>query len=567
MPPFPLLFLTVPFSRMAVLELSLLFCVLLAWLANFGLKSLFPQPGRRLLTLFACTQMFLLLINIMMLRGSTGVFPHMLWNLDREWTIPSIHSTVQLLLLGSLCYMNGLAAARPRLSERAWWLILGLAITGLAMLEFVESFKYTFPGTWILIASGTILLLTSLLVMRRQGRDSPRRNGLLLLLGGLGLWAFGAFRLDAFRLDYPNYPVTFQALEETMETLGIAVALAGAASYGQAARPRPRFPRHRFLASLCLTNAALALLLVAATVWEDRLHQAFEHFWRNPGTRITADIDDGALALRFWSVGTLRPGKSARVKLWLYATRPLENDFGFTVQLIDQASLDTTLTFNQRSGIDTSYWTPGEFFNRQPGAGFHVPETAPVNRAQWLTLSFWEIVEDDFLPLKISASDYPTLGDTHVILDERVLYAPAPNLHQEDALASFANGFALQRAVIPDRAPAGEVINIDFSWLATGSGEEDWTQFLHFEQQDGDGFWNVDQFPLGKRLPTRLWYTGLQDSERWKVTLPASLAPGAWSIYTGLYRLADMERLAVTLADGTQPPDRRIPLGVLFIDN
>ena len=72
-----------------------------------------------------------------------------------------------------------------------------------------------------------------------------------------------------------------------------------------------------------------------------------------------------------------------------------------------------------------------------------------------------------------------------------------------------------------------------------------------------------DQQPLGPRLPTRLWYSGLADSETWRVPLPADVAPGRYAVYTGLYRANDKERLPAVGADGALFPDARIPLANL----
>ena len=540
------------------LALSLLSCALLAWLANFRLKSLFPQPGRRLLTLFTATQALLLLTNLVMALGGQGFFPTHLWYLDLERTVPSVHSTMQLLLLAILCCMNGLAAGFARMMERAWWLVLGLALIVAAATEYEAISKHSFSDTPLTIASSAFLLW-SLLMLRRHGRDRLRRNGLLFLLGGLGLWAAGAFLLDPIS-------VNVLVLEETVETLGIALALAGAAGFFQASRLHRRFPLRRFLASLCLTNLALALALVSIQLWDDSIHPQIRYILNLAGTPVTVDVDDGALALRNWKVAALKPGTLVKINLWLHATRPPENDFGFTVQLIDQASLDTTLTFNERSGIDTRTWIPGKLFSRHLVAHFHLPGTAPVDRAQWLTLSFWKIVGDDFPPLKISASDYPTLGDTHVILDELVLPDLTMPPLQGEPLATFDNGFALQRAVLPARARAGDEMTVDFQWSSASAGGEDWTQFLHFSRLASGENWTVDQYPLGQRLPTRLWYAGLQSGERWSFPVPPDLDPGDYSVQTGLYRLADMERLNITLADGSRPAERSIPLGSVTIE-
>ena len=72
--------------------------------------------------------------------------------------------------------------------------------------------------------------------------------------------------------------------------------------------------------------------------------------------------------------------------------------------------------------------------------------------------------------------------------------------------------------------------------------------------------------PLGARLPTRLWYSGLADSETWTVPLPADLAPGIYSVYTGIYRIGDRERAGASDAEGKPYLDARVPLGQLLIE-
>ena len=163
--------------------------------------------------------------------------------------------------------------------------------------------------------------------------------------------------------------------------------------------------------------------------------------------------------------------------------------------------------------------------------------------------------------MPVTHSDRPLLADTHIILDEFVLPDPVASAVPDDALARFGNGFALQAASIPERAQAGAELEVVFRWGSDSAGSEDWTQFLHLVHEESGSLWNVDQMPLGLRLPTRLWYAGLQASEAWRFTLPADLQPGQYAIYSGLYRLSDMQRLGVTLADGAQPADARILLG------
>ena len=166
--------------------------------------------------------------------------------------------------------------------------------------------------------------------------------------------------------------------------------------------------------------------------------------------------------------------------------------------------------------------------------------------------------------MTINASDHQQLSDTQVVLRELVIPAPlspAPSV----SLAEFENGFALIATELPEIARAGETLAIPFTWQAASDSTEDWVQFLHFVHEETGALWNHDQQPLGERLPTRLWYEGLRDTEAWQITLPADLASGNYAIYTGLYRLSDLARLPVHDSDDMPLPDARVPLGFLTI--
>ena len=68
------------------------------------------------------------------------------------------------------------------------------------------------------------------------------------------------------------------------------------------------------------------------------------------------------------------------------------------------------------------------------------------------------------------------------------------------------------------------------------------------------------------RLPTRLWYSGLADSEIWAAPLPSDLASGEYAVFTGLYRMSDKERVPVKGRDGRLFVDARVPLGFLTLE-
>ena len=132
--------------------------------------------------------------------------------------------------------------------------------------------------------------------------------------------------------------------------------------------------------------------------------------------------------------------------------------------------------------------------------------------------------------------------------------------------AVFDNDLALDAVDLPERTRAGDSFSIAFGWRAGKEGAEDYAQFLHFVHQETGAWWGYDQQPLGARLPTRLWYEGLADVERWEVPLPPDLAPGRYDLFTGLYRLSDLEPLPASDGEGAPITDSRVPLGSVTVE-
>ena len=538
--------------------------IFFAWRVNFRSGSKFPKPGLRLATLFLSIHILLIVINIVMVQTGTNLFPRYLWYLDLERSIPSTVSTIQLLLLAILCLATGITSVKISRAERLYWLVLYLGITIIALTDFELITRGWFNLPYEVYIPSGLLVAAATLSMILSNSDDKRRVYLSLLLGGLGVWGLGAFVVDI--LQHNSQSSDFVSLEETLEMLGILVALAGVAGYMTRIVPQTLIRGKMLLINLCLTSATIVVLLLGTLVWEDREYVGIRFLGKHFGRKITADVDDGALALRGWSTGSLSAGTIPRVHLWLHTTRLLNNDIGFTIQLLDQESKAVIEETNKRSDRKADQWESGirHYFTQK--ILFALPEDIPTNRALWLLLSFWKIEENGFSLLPVDSSDYPLLGETHVILDELVFPETVVSGSQEDVPGRFTNGFVLQAASIPGRAQAGEELEVTFRWGTDNAGSEDLIQFLHFFHVESGAYQVVDQMPLGQRLPTRLWYAGLQASEAWRFTLPADLQPGQYAIYSGLYRLSDLQRLGVTLADGVQPADARIPLGTILIE-
>ena len=560
--------------KLIIQILSLGLCAPLAyltWMQRHRLKALIPEWIFRLIYLFLVIQILLIVINIVLEQTGTSLFPVDLWHLDYERNIPSILSTIQLLLLGILCLATGLTLVKISWAERLYWLVLCLGITIIALIEYeiVPRRLFQLSHRELYIPSGLFVAAATLSMILRNS-DGKRRLFLSLLLGGLGVWGLGALVVDNIRFN--NSVRVIVSLEETLETLGILVALAGVAGYAAAVLSSARTSR------FVIVTGILLLFLMSGDVINVHYGAEIEKLVYRYRTmveerlfarRILADIDDHALTLTGWQFNFPKAGESSTMRLWLHASSSLEDGFGIAIQLLDQESEAVIAAADKMSwnGRNTEKWKPGRQFMRSQAVELTLPADLPVNHAFWLTLSFWEYEGNVAIhPLPVDSSDYALLGETHVILDEVVFPETVACASQEDVPGRFANGFVLQAASIPGRAQAGGELAVSFTWCAERDGSEDLIQFLHFFHAESGVYQVVDQMPLGLRLPTRLWYAGLQASEAWRFTLPADLQPGQYSIYSGLYRLSDMQRLSVTLADGTQPADARIPLGTILIE-
>ena len=158
------------------------------------------------------------------------------------------------------------------------------------------------------------------------------------------------------------------------------------------------------------------------------------------------------------------------------------------------------------------------------------------------------------------------MSESQVILDELVLRAPmspptgAPTRRDSTTVLSF------ESVDLPTAAAPGATLPITLSWRSKADGAEDHAQFLHLGHVETGDYFVYDQRPLGDRLPTRLWYSGLADSETWSVPLPADLAPGEYRVSSGLYRVSDgRARAGHRRRGGSLWLDNRVALGGLTI--
>ncbi len=487
-----------------------------------------------------------------------------LWHLNHERNIPSSFASAQLMLVCVVALATAWRARKQPSWQRVYLAALGLFFLYLAWEEFNGVRRRVFGGDWELYyaAFGIIIVVATLIVAAR----SPRRAWVwhACLLVGLAMSAFGALGIEqVYNIEICDTSIRTQGerclryfYEEPLEFLGIWLTLVAVLGQFCAAAPRPHLRTQALFYGL---PALFAIVMHGPyTIWE------FEYRFLAP--RAAIEYESG-VALRAYEIERGKAGFSlqlfAEVSEWMQYS-----GIGYSLHLVDQASGASL------AGVDDSANRLQSFVGRgrEGGSEFYkqtieleLPQEAAVNRAYWLVLTVWREEGDDYLPQRIVSSDRALLTETQLILDELLFHAET-SAAAIAPLAAFDGGLTLGKVDLPESAQAGAALTIAFEWRAESDGDEEYVQFLHLGHEES-GEWQVyDQQPLGARLPTRLWYSGLVDSETWEAPLPADLAPGRYAVFTGLYRKSDRKRLPAKDADGKPFVDARVPLGFMIIE-
>ena len=405
---------------------------------------------------------------------------------------------------------------------------------------------------------GAAMVLATTLVALRSPRRAQLWHG--CLLAGLSFIAMGGLVLDELPEICGNLGflriegcLNFQTPEEVIELLGGWLALVAMLGQFSDEIPTPQARVRRLLYAL---PALWILLLTHQSLIPDlelRLMARpasvqFESEVHLQGYRI--ESAEGAYNIRLF----------VAAHGWYYP------GLGYSVHLVDQSSGESVASrdaYVDQQPVGRLLAPGGAHIYRQL-IEVQIPPQAPANRALWVVLTLWREKDGEYELQEILASDHRLLSDSQVVLGEIVLPAvsagPAPV-----TLAVFDNGFSLDAVDLHERARPGETLTIPVFWRSEVAGREDFVQFLHFSHNESGAWWGHDLQPLGPRLPTRLWYSGLADSEIWQVPLPADLAPGRYTVFTGLYRTSDQQRVPASDADGTPWLDARVPLGMMTI--
>ncbi len=534
--------------------------LLYAPIGVFAYKKLIPRlptAARRLLSILLLAQ--LLAVVMALETESRSGFEHWLWHLNAEWNAPATLSTIQMALVGGVAIVAAWLASGRSIGQRLYLLAIGLVFLFLAYDEYSNFHEYLRNWERLYAALGLAIVMLTLAAAFAGPRSAWKWH--ICLLAGLALSAAGALLIE--QLKHEDICMSLGAvgrdgcvwryfLEEPLEFLGIWLALLGLLGQLSAVALPPR-------------RAVWALIVLWPALWVFLLAQTT--------AIVTIPGQTGAqpATVEFASGARLHAFRieeaTGDIKLHLFMS-PAGWDYeglGYSIHLVDQVDGSSVAGADKHADRQRDFFlAPGYQPVYRQWLQLVIPPDAPVNRALWVVLTLWSQLDGEFRSLRVVTSDLRTLNDRQVILGEMLL--PGETAAPGAILAAFDNGFVLEAVELPRRAQPGDSLSIRFSWRSSVESSEDLVQFLHFVGEEDGAFWGFDQEPLGPRLPTRLWYAGLGDSEVWTVPLPADIAAGPYNVYTGLYRSSSLARIPARSGDGAAWPNDRVPLGNLTVE-
>ncbi len=147
-------------------------------------------------------------------------------------------------------------------------------------------------------------------------------------------------------------------------------------------------------------------------------------------------------------------------------------------------------------------------------------------------------------------------GSTSFVLASLPLSMPEAGMPQHPQAVHFENGITLlgydldgARPGTPPAITPGAPLTVTLHWQTDRYLDLDYTVFLHLASGD-DPVAQADSQPQGGTYPTSAWNPREHVTDSRVLTIPKDLAPGSFSLLTGLYYLPTGRRVLVTPDEG-----------------
>ncbi|MCC6457404.1 MAG: glycosyltransferase family 39 protein [Caldilineaceae bacterium] len=166
----------------------------------------------------------------------------------------------------------------------------------------------------------------------------------------------------------------------------------------------------------------------------------------------------------------------------------------------------------------------------------------------WIEVGLYDPLTGKRALIGDSSADRTLVGPLKVPLQER---AELPNA--VPLAAHFGDEIALDSYQL---ARSDEGLEVTLRLSALRRPARDYTIFLHVEQTPGEIIAQSDAQPRDGQYPTGIWDAGEEVVSTWRVALPASLPPGSYKVWMGVYYWENGERLPIQGAGVVIDADR-----------
>lgn len=102
-----------------------------------------------------------------------------------------------------------------------------------------------------------------------------------------------------------------------------------------------------------------------------------------------------------------------------------------------------------------------------------------------------------------------------------------------------------------DEIEAGGILGLTFQWRALDRIDSNYKVFVHLLDEDGGLVAQRDSEPVGGSRPMSSWDEGEAIEDNYGLLVPATVAPGDYSLFVGIYSPLTGERLLVGNKEGT----------------
>jgi hypothetical protein len=282
----------------------------------------------------------------------------------------------------------------------------------------------------------------------------------------------------------------------------------------------------------------------------------------NPPPRINVDNRFNLIRTEF-NPTSLVPGQPLTVTLYYEAQQPLTRPFYTNLQLLapNNNLLYATATHPTPQTSPLAWWQTGQIIREQyqlltpadlPHGAYRLsvalqPQEDGVTR--------WPLYEGQ----DANAQDQVTVGYVAVPVREPLPWTTLP------VGAKFGEKITLQSYDIQGQARPGQALSVVLHW-AGEAPPINYHVFVHLLDEAGNLISGHDGPPMMGQYPARGWYAGdIVPDGHW-LTLDRTVLPGRYTLKAGLYDPQTLDRLPVTLADGTQPLDASVWLGEVWVE-